>query len=538
MVITNVMDRFFGRFLPYLVLLDPRRSLQARMGLAFGGLTILLIVLFLGILELAALVNRAMFANVADLALTRLQQAVLIYGLFLTGYFIVLGWVAVGRITQPITEIAAVARRIYQGERGLAIPTIAGEDEVAILSRSLNQLVSEMEGQRVALEAAKVELEARVAERTRKLSILYEMVQRAGNEDDLAAVIQDSLARVLAGTAERVGLVYLLDKHGQRLQRVAQEGAVSGVPVEVAADHPLLRRLADSTKPLLIMDMAVDGETAGLFEVAGFPVCLAVPIHTTNRTWGVLAVLGQGVEVFGEEEQDLLASVANQLGIAVERFHLRQRAEQLVVMEERNRLARELHDSVTQSLYSAVLFVEASRRMIEGGKPDKAALYLTDVSETSQQALKEMRLLVHKLRPSALAKEGLLFALEQRLKAVEGRVGIQYQLTAEEGLRLTPDVEESLYHIAQEALNNALKHARASKVAVRLQQQAGEVTLWVMDNGKGFDVAAGKATGGLGLTTMREWAAMFEGTVMVQSAPAEGTMVVARLKLPSIGEQR
>jgi signal transduction histidine kinase len=230
--------------------------------------------------------------------------------------------------------------------------------------------------------------------------------------------------------------------------------------------------------------------------------------------------------------------VANQLGIAVERFHLRQRAEQLAVLEERNRLARELHDSVTQSLYSAVLFVEASRRMIEAGKPDKAALYLTDVSETSQQALKEMRLLVHKLRPSALEREGLLFALEQRLKAVEGRVGIQYQLLADEKLRLTPDLEESLYHISQEALNNALKHARASKVAVRLQQQEGEVTLWVMDNGKGFDVTAAGTAGGLGLTTMREWAALFDGTVTVQSTPEEGTLVVARLKLPGIGEQR
>jgi signal transduction histidine kinase len=176
--------------------------------------------------------------------------------------------------------------------------------------------------------------------------------------------------------------------------------------------------------------------------------------------------------------------------------------------------------------------------MIEGGKPDKAALYLTDVSETSQQALKEMRLLVHKLRPSALEREGLLFALEQRLKAVEGGVGIQYQLTMEGGLRLTPDLEESLYHISQEALNNALKHARASKVAVRLQQQEGEVTLWVMDNGKGFDVATARTAGGLGLTTMREWAAMFEGTVTVQSAPAEGTLVTARLKWPGTGEGR
>jgi signal transduction histidine kinase len=512
------------------------------MGLAFGGLTILLIGLFLGILELAATVNRAVFASGTDLALSRLQQAILIYGLFLTSYFIILGWVAVGRITQPITEMAAAARRIYQGERSLVIPTIAGEDEVAILSRSLNQLVGEMEGQRAALEVAKAELEVRVNERTRKLSILYEVVQRAGNENDLGAVVRASLARALAGTAGRAGVVYLLDKYGQRLQWVGQEGEnrglpAEGLPGEVAADHPLFQALLALPRPLLIGETAADPRTAGLLDGAGYAVCLAVPIHTTNQTWGLLAVLGQAVTQFGEEEQDLWGSVANQLGIAVERFHLRQQAEQLAVMEERNRLARELHDSVTQSLYSAVLFVEASRRMIEAGKAEKAAGYLTDVGETSQQALKEMRLLVHKLRPSALEREGLLFALEQRLKAVEARVGIQYQLTAEGTLRLTPDLEESLYHIAQEGLNNALRHARASQVAVHFQQQEGEVALWVRDNGKGFDVAAAGTGGGLGLTTMREWAAMFEGTVTVESTPAEGTVVTARLKSPATGER-
>ena len=144
--------------------------------------------------------------------------------------------------------------------------------------------------------------------------------------------------------------------------------------------------------------------------------------------------------------------------------------EELAVVEERNRLARDLHDSVTQSLYSVTLFTQAAREWAGGGDLDQTIRSLDRASDTAGQALKEMRLLVYELRPPALEDENLVQALERRLDIVERRSGVQTRLLLEtEGeIDLPPNVEEALYHIGQEALNNALKHAKASSVQVTL----------------------------------------------------------------------
>ncbi|MBX3054923.1 MAG: PAS domain-containing protein [Anaerolineae bacterium] len=207
------------------------------------------------------------------------------------------------------------------------------------------------------------------------------------------------------------------------------------------------------------------------------------------------------------------------------------KAEQVVVLEERNRLARELHDSVTQSLYSVTLFAEAGRNQAENGQFDRAAWYFAEILATGQQALKEMRLLVHKLRPSALEKDGLVPALQHRLNAVEGRAGIQHQLVVEGEIHLPPEVEEAIYHVSQEALNNAIKHARASEVRVTVCQDDQHLELTVWDNGCGFDVDTAVQSGGLGLTSMRERMQMVGGVLEIKSTPGQGTTVCAQLRL-------
>ena len=210
----------------------------------------------------------------------------------------------------------------------------------------------------------------------------------------------------------------------------------------------------------------------------------------------------------------------------VENARLRQQAEQLMVLEERNRLARELHDSVTQSLYSVTLFAEAGRALTHQGEAVRAGSYFTDILETGRQALKEMRLLVHRLRPSLLEKEGLVRALQHRLNAVEGRAGIKNQLIVEMPIELSSEIEECLYHICHEALNNAIKHAVAAEVWVYLRLQAdNSIQLQVIDNGNGFDPELVHTGGGLGLISMRERAALLGGTVTIKSIIGEGTTI-------------
>jgi signal transduction histidine kinase len=240
----------------------------------------------------------------------------------------------------------------------------------------------------------------------------------------------------------------------------------------------------------------------------------------------------RGQPQFNLEEVALLTSIADHIGVVVESARLRRQAEQTAVIEERARLARDLHDSVTQLLYSVNLFASVGREAYRQNDMVQVNRCLAELSEIAQQALKEMRLMVYELRPSALEHDGLVGALQQRLDAVEGRAGVTAQLIATDILELPAPVEAVLYHVAQEALNNALKHARATVIKVHLQMQDGRIELQVTDNGSGFDLEAVNGRGGLGLVSMRERTEQLGGSLSVLSRPGQGTTV--QVTLPAI----
>ena len=207
------------------------------------------------------------------------------------------------------------------------------------------------------------------------------------------------------------------------------------------------------------------------------------------------------------------------------------RAEELAVLQERNRLARELHDSVTQSLHSATMLAEAGQRLAGSGDIERARGYLLRLGEISQQALREMRLLIYELRPLALSGVGLVGALQQRLDTVERRSGVEVHLSIEDGLNLPPGAEDELYRIAIEALNNALKHANPTTVSVALGREEKQalpcIELSILDDGRGFDPDARDDEGGLGLISMKERIEKLGGELTILSSPGEGTWIKA-----------
>jgi PAS domain S-box-containing protein len=207
-------------------------------------------------------------------------------------------------------------------------------------------------------------------------------------------------------------------------------------------------------------------------------------------------------------------------------------AQTRAAVEERQRLARELHDSITQSLYSLTLLAEAGRRFAGQGDLRQAKHHLKRLGETAQQALKEMRLLVYELRPLALQKVGLAGALRQRLDAVEKRAGVQARLEVEGSLALPPPLEEGLYRLAHEALNNALKHSASASMVVRLLSDGEYVRLEVEDRGIGFDPDSAGAQGGMGLSNMRDRAERLGADLVFDSAIGQGTSVWVKVKIP------
>jgi signal transduction histidine kinase len=171
------------------------------------------------------------------------------------------------------------------------------------------------------------------------------------------------------------------------------------------------------------------------------------------------------------------------------------------------------------------MFAEAAARLLKSGEFELATNHLGEVRDTALEALREMRLLIFELRPPILEKEGLVTALRTRLEMVEGRSGLETEFRAERVDGLPAEIEEGLYRIAQEVLNNVLKHAQARSVTVYLSRNQQKVILEITDDGIGFDPTTIQDNSGLGLAGMEERTALLGGQLMVNSKPGEGTSV-------------
>jgi signal transduction histidine kinase len=282
--------------------------------------------------------------------------------------------------------------------------------------------------------------------------------------------------------------------------------------------------------PLLVPDVSQDARYVWM-EGSQTRSELIVPIIIKGRTIGVLDVQSDQLNYFNKSDVEIMTALAGQTGIAIENARLYENAKKVAALEERQRLARELHDSVTQSLYGIALYSQAATSQLAAEHYPEVDKLLSEISETSQEALAEMRLLVYQLRPSVLEKEGLLTALQARLTAVEGRAGLKTSLKANLEARLPLALEEGLYHIAQEALNNTLKHAHAHTVTVLLLRNESQVTLEIGDDGIGFDLASAYQEGKMGLPDMQSHAAELGGTLTLTSAPGKGTRVRVNVNL-------
>ena len=199
----------------------------------------------------------------------------------------------------------------------------------------------------------------------------------------------------------------------------------------------------------------------------------------------------------------------------------------MAAIEERQRLARELHDSVSQALYGISLGVHTARMQLDRNPKDLAES-LDYVLELAEAALIEMRALIFELRPESLETEGLVTALTKQAEALHARQGILVQLDLGQEPDIPLKVKQDLYRIAQEALHNTVKHARASQVELKLDQTNEVVILEIRDNGRGFDTMA-SFPGHLGLHSMRERVTKLGGTFQIESIEGQGTAICIRI---------
>jgi signal transduction histidine kinase len=252
---------------------------------------------------------------------------------------------------------------------------------------------------------------------------------------------------------------------------------------------------------------------------------LTVPIKIKDQVIGVLDVESDRLNGFNETDLELMTLLANQAGIAIENARLYEEAKKMAALEERQRLSRELHDSVTQSLYGICLYAQAASGQIDLHEIDRARQYINDIQNTAQESLADMRLLIYELRPPVLEKEGLVAAIQSRLTSVEERAGLKSSFDSNLTGRLTPDVEEGLYQIVREALNNIIKHAHAKNMSICIQEDRKTVSMEILDDGIGFAPATACRQGRLGIASMQESARSHNWRFGLTSSPGNGTCI-------------
>jgi GAF domain-containing protein/HAMP domain-containing protein len=260
---------------------------------------------------------------------------------------------------------------------------------------------------------------------------------------------------------------------------------------------------------------------------------LGVPMLYGDRVLGAIIVGSYQRAVFDEGHEQILTTIANQAAVALENARLYEQAQQLAVMEERQRLARELHDAVTQTLFSASLIAEALPDLWSLDQ-DEGKELLTELRQLNRGALAEMRTLLLELRPAALAEASLDDLLRQLGDATTGRSGVPVNLFVEGQIDLPAEVHVTLYRIAQEAMNNVVKHAGPCQVEVRLRRTLVEAAdagqseiraeLEVIDDGCGFDRST-IPPDRLGLGIIRERVHAIGATLSLQSQPGHGTRI-------------
>jgi len=250
---------------------------------------------------------------------------------------------------------------------------------------------------------------------------------------------------------------------------------------------------------------------------------MSIPFAVEESLSGVLLLYHCQPGAYTSHHAALAQTIANQAATAIENAHLFGQTRRLAVLEERQRLARELHDSVSQVLYSIGLAGHTALKLLKRD-PERAAEPINYVLSLAEAGLTEMRALIFELRPESLEKDGLVVALDRQVAATRARHHLEVRTDLCEEPSVRAEVKEAIYRIAQEALNNVAKHAQASQVFLRLCEVPDGLVLDVQDDGVGFDPQR-EYPGQMGLISMHERAAEVKGELQVESVTGEGTHI-------------
>jgi len=382
--------------------------------------------------------------------------------------------------------------------------------------------------------------ERRVAEDARQQArdemfiLLHSITSAASRALNLDDFLSESIYQIVYSSRSQSIAVYLLEEHARASsQRNLILAAQHGIAIDpdgpmnaIPESLEIVKLAMEQGEPLLIADTQTDARLPVAMRAMGPMSLLMLPMQLESQSLGLISLTRSGDTPYNPEEIARLRAVADEIASFVYSNRQRQLS---IALAERQRLVRDLHDSVTQKLYALVMLSEATRAGMAAGVTDMPEKVIARIAENARQALKEMRLFLFQMQPVDFAREGMVAALRQRLSAVEGRADINARLTADDNISLPLEKELAIYFIAQEALNNVLKHAKAKNVNVFLKNRKASFVLEVEDNGCGFDPKITNSAG-IGMKSMRERTEQIGGKFKITSAKGKGTKITVTLK--------
>ena len=425
----------------------------------------------------------------------------------------------VRHITNPIRELIRASEQVTAGQFKHRIEVKTG-DEIEALADQFNLMSAK-------LDDSYSSLEKKVTDRTRELATLNSILSVASHSLDIEEILEDALNQTVEQMGFDAGVAFKFEPHPTPPLLVAHQGFEPATAINLVNSYTIAGRRIPAVYPEEVIAFGIQdfpGEKLrAQLSQFDFQLLVYIPLSTKGRKLGFFILGKHEPGQLSPEELSLLSSIGKQVGVAMENARLYEQAELVATTAERSRLARELHDAVTQTLFSANLIADVTPR-IWRRDPEEGLQNLEELRQLTRGALAEMRTLLLEMRPESLERSDIKSLLTQLADAFIGRVRVPVSLVIQGDCELTHEVKAVFYRVAQEALNNIAKHSGARQVELRLECQPGQMNLTIQDDGLGFEPDSIQP-GHMGISIMRERASSIGACLKVESQVGQGTTV-------------
>ncbi len=435
-------------------------------------------------------------------------------------------------ITEPIVALTRGSEVIARGDLDHTIE-VNTTDEIGKLAEQFNIMTTALKESRANLEQKVEDRTKQERQRAEQLRTINEISQKISSIIKLEDLLP-YVANLLRQTFNYHNVnIFLFEPNSGKLvlKAICLSGYQGLIPLDVPlemGEEGVVAWVAKTGEPLLANDVAQEPRYSYIEELNETKSELAVPIKIGDRIMGVLDIESENLDAFSDADLFTAQTLADQLGIAIENARLYKETGQIAVMEERNRMAREIHDTLAQGFTGIILQLEAAEQALSNN--NDVLQHLNKARSLARGSLNEARRSVWDLRPKALEQLSLLEALRQEAGSFASSTNIKTRIDISENTRtLPPEVETTLLRVCQEALNNIRKHAKATEVRIAIAFDDSGVSLTVRDNGQGLKTGTIKGEKGehkgFGLISMQERARNVGGKFEIQSEKGKGTMV-------------